>query len=171
MFKKLMDENPKTVSFVLGIVIALVLVMILYFIFREHFIPTSGSWADEFALVHGAVQAENPAVGSSQKVPEQFQTDAPLATTTPQSAVDPRFFPMAQEKDNDDKAMEYMVSTRGDARRPIYDHQRSKYMSLAKLGGADYEGYTWDGRPSNDENGLLNARVWGIDSSYEKYPM
>jgi hypothetical protein len=170
-FNKLMDANPKTVSFVLGVIITLFLIMIIYFMTGEYFRAGAASWMDEMALLRGTVDARNPAVnpallasGSLQRSREEPMAD-PIARTTPQSDIDPRFFPMAaEERDNDDKATE-LLQSRGGANRAIGDGQRSRYLGLAKLGGMDYEGYNWDGRPSNDENGLLHAQVWGINEN------
>tara|TARA_B110000014_G_C19839755_1_gene435344 strand:- start:51 stop:578 length:528 start_codon:yes stop_codon:yes gene_type:complete len=169
-FNKMWDANPKSISFVMGVVLTLLLVAIIYYMSGENFRPGVGSWADEFALVHGAVDARNPAVRRNPRSnlgPQEHMRESDrIASTTPQSAIDPRFFPMQGEhmKDNDDKATE-LLQSRGGAYRAIGDGQRARYLGLAKLGGMDYEGYNWDGRPSNDENGLLNTQVWGINEN------
>jgi hypothetical protein len=162
---KFWDENPKTVSFVLGVVLTLLLVLIIYSLSGEYF-QGQPSWMDEMAILHGAVELQNPAVQATKitgRSLEHMQDRAPG-----QSAItgrsDPRFLYFTNAPDNDDKATE-LLQSRGGAYRAIADGQRSRYMGLAKLGGADYEGYNWDGRPSNDENGLLHTQVWGINEN------
>ena len=157
MFGDLFEKNPKSVSFVLGVVVTLVLLLLFSLLFSEYFTPVSGSWKDEMALLQGVVNAPNPATSGVKKLAnETFQA--------PQAREDPRFFLNETMQDNDDKATE-LLQSRGGATRAIMDGQRARYMGLTKLGGLDYEGYNWDGRPSNDENGLLQVQAWGINET------
>ncbi len=160
MFGDLLEKNPKSVSFVLGVVTTLVLLLIFSLLFKEYFTPVSGSWRDEMTLLQGVVTAQNPAVSATK-----LRTSNETFQAPPQQAqTDSRFFLNEAMKDNDDKATE-LLQSRGGATRAIMDGQRARYMGLTKLGGLDYEGYKWDGRPSNDENGLLHAQAWGIDET------
>lgn len=156
MFGDLLEKNPKSVSFVLGVVVTLVLLLLFSVLFKEYFTPVSGSWKDEMALLQGVVNAPNPATSGVKKLAKEVFQDPP-----PQAQSDPRFFLNEAMKDNDDKATE-LLQSRGGASRAIMDGQRARYMGLTKLGGLDYEGYKWDGQPSNDENGWLHAQAWGI---------
>jgi hypothetical protein len=66
--------------------------------------------------------------------------------------------------DSDSVATEHMLA-RGGAERAITDSSRTRYLGLAKLGAADYEGYVFQGEPLSDEQGELTATVYGINES------
>lgn len=174
--KKLVEDNPKLSMFVLGVVAAL-LVLIVYSYFSSEavrnvplvkFMPikslTENTQDPRFFsenLVDPRFFAENADVTRpthhARRPLHQSGMSTPTARSNPAT-------PRTENMDSDSVATEHMLA-RGGAERAITDSSRTRYLGLAKLGAADYEGYVFQGEPLSDEQGELTATVYGINAS------
>jgi hypothetical protein len=173
--KKMVEDNPKLSMFILGVVAVLVLVLIVSLFKSE----TATSVPSVKFLPIKPLRSENahdPRFFSEIMVPRQASSAdltrptpharKPLKTSgmlTPTTRSNPAAH-HTENMDSDSVATEHMLS-RGGADRAITDSSRTRYLGLAKLGAADYEGYVFQGQPLSDEQGELTATVYGINSS------
>lgn len=172
--KKFVEDNPKLSMFILGVVVALLLLIVVSS-FRSEAASTVPS-VKFIPFKQRTEDIKDPRFFSENlKDPRFFSEDLTRPTHHPRRTLQKsgmatptaRSNPGAQRNesnDSDSVATEHMLA-RGGAERAITDSSRTRYLGLAKLGAADYEGYVYQGEPLSDEQGELTATVYGINAS------
>lgn len=169
--KKIVEDNPKLSMFIIGVIVTL-LILIVVSLFRAEtlstvpsvkfipFKPNTENTRDPrfFAENLTESQTNDDLTRPTPHIHKSVQTSG---MATPTSRTNPS---QTENMDTDSVATEHMLA-RGSAERAITDSSRTRYLGLAKLGAADYEGYVYQGEPLSDEQGELTATVYGINSS------
>lgn len=172
--KKFVEDNPKLSMFILGVVVALFLLIVVSSLRSE-----AVSAVPSVKFIPFKTKTENatdPRFFSENLIDPRFFSED-LTRPTPHARRPLRSSGMAtptarsnpvasrtENMDSDSVATEHMLA-RGGAERAITDSSRTRYLGLAKLGAADYEGYVFQGEPLSDEQGELTATVYGINAS------
>lgn len=171
--KKFVEDNPKLSMLIAGVLLVLFIMILASYrseavvaVPSVKFLPSPQAFGER----------KDPRFFSeSLKDPRFFSEDLTRPTShprrqlhksgmaTPTARSNPAA-PQAEGFDSDSVATEHMLA-RGGAERAITDSSRTRYLGLAKLGAADYEGYVYLGGPLSDEQGELTSTVYGINES------
>ncbi len=176
--KKVVDENPKTGMFVLGVVCALLLVLMLSYVMKSESLKNAARAPPEAAFLFGGAGPAEHAFGTDPQQaskdprfhaehmdqPDHVNVAVPAPSAVPPTAQMTKTDNSKHADDNDSKATSHML-TRGSVDRSVHDSSRNRYLGLSALGAADYEGYVYKGNVLSDEQGELTATVYGISES------
>ena len=177
-FKKVIDENPMTCMFVLGVVCALFLVLLLSHFMKSESLKNATRVPPEAAFLFGGAGPAEHAFGTDPQQaskdprfhaeamdqPDTVNVAVPAPSAVPPTAGMTKTTEVVHADDNDSKATSHML-TRGSVDRSAHDSSRNRYLGLSALGAADYEGYVYKGNVLSDEQGELTATIYGISES------
>jgi len=188
----LFNEHPKTSMFVVGVLCALLLILIIWIVVKvsEHQATISrtspearfllgsehqSNVATDIALMLNEANPNklgDPRFSGNEYLEEKEDEKKDINVGTPAHVEQPAKSNLTKgksaeeqgEADNDTKATSHML-TRGGVERASVDSSRNRYLGLSSIGGADYEGYVYNGNPLSDEQGELSATMYGISES------
>jgi len=191
--KDLFNDHPKTSMFVVGVLCALLLVLIIWIVVKvsEHqatiaraspegrFLLGSehqSGIATDIALMlneEPSSKLGDPRFSGNEYLEDKDKeekkdinvgTPAPAAQPAKSNLTKGKSAEEQAEADSDTKATSHML-TRGGVERASVDSSRNRYLGLSSIGGAEYEGYVYNGNPLSDEQGELAATMYGVSES------